>query len=122
MPRDPYISEKFTRDLSFARQLAQEYLQRFPKDRYETEVVANAASPVTRSTVPTTKPPVAPFDLLNPPARIGPGAAMCRAGAWLPKVRTYCRKRDVPSLPRCFSVGAPASPLLKGARRERIAR
>jgi hypothetical protein len=38
MPRDPYIREKFTRDLSFARQLAKEYFQRFPKDRYETEV------------------------------------------------------------------------------------
>jgi len=38
MPRDPYIREKFTRDLSFARQLAREYVQRYPKDRYETEV------------------------------------------------------------------------------------
>jgi hypothetical protein len=36
--RDPYIREKFTRDLSFARQLAKEYFQRYPKDRYETEV------------------------------------------------------------------------------------
>jgi hypothetical protein len=38
VPRDPYIREKFTRDLSFARQLAREYFHRFPKDRYETEV------------------------------------------------------------------------------------
>jgi hypothetical protein len=38
MPRDPYIREKFTRDLSFARQLAREYFQRYPKERYETEV------------------------------------------------------------------------------------
>jgi hypothetical protein len=38
MPRDPYIKEKFTRDLSFARQLATEYYQRFPKDQYETQV------------------------------------------------------------------------------------
>jgi hypothetical protein len=30
--------EKFTRDLSFARQLAKEYVQRFPKDQYETRV------------------------------------------------------------------------------------
>ena len=37
------------------------------------------------------------------------------------KVRTYRRKRDVASLPCCFSVGAPAPPLLKGVRRERIA-
>jgi hypothetical protein len=36
--RDTFIREKFTRDLSFARQLAKEYFQRFPKDRYETEV------------------------------------------------------------------------------------
>jgi hypothetical protein len=35
---DPYIREKFTRDLFFARQLAKEYFQRYPKDRYETEV------------------------------------------------------------------------------------
>jgi hypothetical protein len=38
MPGDPYIREKFTRDLSFARQLAREYFQRFPKDRFETQV------------------------------------------------------------------------------------
>jgi hypothetical protein len=38
MPRDQYIRENFTRDLSFARQLAREYFQRYPKDRYETEV------------------------------------------------------------------------------------
>jgi hypothetical protein len=38
MPRDPHIREKFTRDLSFARQLAREYFERYPKDRYETEV------------------------------------------------------------------------------------
>jgi len=38
MPRDPYVREKFTRDLSFARHLAREYFQRFPKDRYATEV------------------------------------------------------------------------------------
>jgi hypothetical protein len=32
--RDPYIREKFTRDLSFARQLAREYyFERYPKDR-----------------------------------------------------------------------------------------
>jgi hypothetical protein len=36
--RDPYIREKFTRDLNFARQLAKKYFQRYPKDRYETEV------------------------------------------------------------------------------------
>jgi hypothetical protein len=36
MPRDPHIREKFTRDLSFARQLAKEYFVRYPKDRYET--------------------------------------------------------------------------------------
>jgi hypothetical protein len=38
MPHDPYIREKFTRDLSFARQLAREYFQRYPKDQYATEV------------------------------------------------------------------------------------
>ena len=38
MPRVSYIREKFTRDLSFARQLAKQYFQRYPNDRYETEV------------------------------------------------------------------------------------
>jgi hypothetical protein len=36
--KDPYIREKFTKDLNFARKLAREYFERFPKDRYETEV------------------------------------------------------------------------------------
>jgi hypothetical protein len=38
MPRDPYIREKFTRDLSFAQQLAREYFRLYPKRRYATEV------------------------------------------------------------------------------------
>ena len=38
MPRDPFIREKFTRNLNHARRLAAEYFQRFPKDRYRTEV------------------------------------------------------------------------------------
>jgi hypothetical protein len=38
MPQDPYIREKFTRLRTAARQLAVEYFERFPKDRYQTEV------------------------------------------------------------------------------------
>ena len=38
MPRDPYIREKFTGDRTYARKLAAEYFERFPKDRYRTEV------------------------------------------------------------------------------------
>jgi hypothetical protein len=38
MPRDPYIREKFTRERSAARKVAQEYFERFPKDRYQTEI------------------------------------------------------------------------------------
>ncbi len=38
MPRDPYIRQKFTRDRTYARKLAAEYFERFPKDRYRTEV------------------------------------------------------------------------------------
>jgi hypothetical protein len=38
MPPDPYVREKFTRSLVFARQLAREYFERYPKDRYETVV------------------------------------------------------------------------------------
>jgi hypothetical protein len=38
LQRDPYIREKFTRNLVFARQLARDYFERYPKDRYETVV------------------------------------------------------------------------------------
>jgi len=38
MPQDPFIREKFTRERTTARKLAAEYFQRFPKDRYQTEV------------------------------------------------------------------------------------
>ena len=36
--KDPFIREKFTRERSAARKLAQEYFERYPKDRYQTEV------------------------------------------------------------------------------------
>jgi hypothetical protein len=38
MPADRFIREKFTRERSAARKLAAEYFERFPKDRYQTEV------------------------------------------------------------------------------------
>jgi hypothetical protein len=38
MTVDPFMREKFTRERSAARKLAKEYLERFPKDRYQTEV------------------------------------------------------------------------------------
>ena len=38
MPRDPFIREKFTRLRITARKLAAEYFERFPKDRYLTEI------------------------------------------------------------------------------------
>jgi hypothetical protein len=38
MPRDPYIRDKFTREVSHARKLARDYFKRYPKDRYHTEV------------------------------------------------------------------------------------
>jgi hypothetical protein len=38
VPRDPFIREKFTRERTAARKLAAEYFERFPKDRYRTEV------------------------------------------------------------------------------------
>lgn len=41
MPKDPYIREKYTKERSAARRLVAEYLQRFPKDRYQTEVECN---------------------------------------------------------------------------------
>jgi hypothetical protein len=38
MPRDPFIREKFTPEHTAARKLAKEYFERYPKDRYKTEV------------------------------------------------------------------------------------
>jgi hypothetical protein len=38
MPRDPYIHEKFTRNLIHARELARGYFEKYPKDRYQTKV------------------------------------------------------------------------------------
>jgi hypothetical protein len=38
MQRDPFIREKFTKNHNAARKHAAEYFQRFPKNRYQTEV------------------------------------------------------------------------------------
>ncbi len=38
MPKDPFIREKFTRERTTARKLAAQYFEKFPKDRYQTEV------------------------------------------------------------------------------------
>ena len=34
----PFIREKFTRERTSGKKLAAEYFQRFPKERYQTEV------------------------------------------------------------------------------------
>jgi hypothetical protein len=34
--KDPFIRVKFTKEQSFARQLAKEYFEKYPKDRYQT--------------------------------------------------------------------------------------
>jgi hypothetical protein len=38
VPKDPFIREKFTREHTAARKLAEEYFARYPKNRYQTEV------------------------------------------------------------------------------------
>jgi hypothetical protein len=38
VPKDPFIRDNFTKQRSAARKFTQEYFQRFPKDRYQTEV------------------------------------------------------------------------------------
>jgi hypothetical protein len=38
MPADPFIREKFTRERTAARNFAKGYFERYPKDRYQTEV------------------------------------------------------------------------------------
>jgi hypothetical protein len=40
VPKDPFIRDKFTREHTAARKLAEEYFARYPKDRYQTEVIA----------------------------------------------------------------------------------
>jgi hypothetical protein len=37
MPQDPFVREKFTKERTAAKKLA-EYFERFPKERYQTEV------------------------------------------------------------------------------------
>ena len=36
--KDPFIREKFTKEQSHARQHAKEYFEKYPKDRFQTEV------------------------------------------------------------------------------------
>ena len=38
VPPDPYVREKFTRNIIAAREQAREYFKRYPKDRFETVV------------------------------------------------------------------------------------
>jgi hypothetical protein len=38
VPRDPFVREKFTGERSAARRAVREYFQRFPKQRYQTEL------------------------------------------------------------------------------------
>jgi hypothetical protein len=38
MTKDPYIREKFTLEQTFARRRAKKYFERYPNDRYQTEV------------------------------------------------------------------------------------
>jgi hypothetical protein len=38
MPHNPYVREKFARTLIAARELAREYFEKYPKERYETKV------------------------------------------------------------------------------------
>ena len=38
MPKDPFIREKFTRERTAAKKPAAEYVERLPKERYQTEV------------------------------------------------------------------------------------
>ncbi len=40
MPKDPFIRQKFTKLRQAAKKLAAEYFERYPKDRYLTEVEA----------------------------------------------------------------------------------
>jgi hypothetical protein len=36
--KDPFIRVKFIKEQSFARPLAKEYFEKYPNDRYQTEV------------------------------------------------------------------------------------
>jgi len=38
VPKDPFVRQKFTEEHTAARKLAKEYFERYPKERYLTEV------------------------------------------------------------------------------------
>jgi hypothetical protein len=38
MPIDPYVRVKFTQEQTSARRTARQFFEKFPKDRYQTEV------------------------------------------------------------------------------------
>jgi hypothetical protein len=38
VPFDPYVRDKFTKEVSHARKQAREYFARYPKDLFETEI------------------------------------------------------------------------------------
>jgi hypothetical protein len=44
MPQDLFIREKFTKERTAARKLAAEYFQRFPKDHYLAQRLADEAA------------------------------------------------------------------------------
>src|SRR5258707_1088120 len=48
MPQDPFIREKFTKERNAARKHAAEYFERFPKERYQTEIESLAPSAIAK--------------------------------------------------------------------------
>jgi transposase len=55
MVKDPFVREKFTGNLNHARKLAAEYFERFPKERYHTEVARVSRSSASNETRPRVK-------------------------------------------------------------------
>jgi hypothetical protein len=49
--KDPYIREKYTREVKTARAVVRDYFERFPKDRYETSVESWRQAPAVRMVV-----------------------------------------------------------------------
>jgi len=63
--RDPFFREKFTKEHSAARTFAKEYFERYPKNRYQTEIEnwrniqsANIEFTIKRLRVPIRSSPV----------------------------------------------------------------
>ena len=70
MPQDPFIREKFTKNLNAARKHAAEYFRRFPKDRYRTDGITDLSALRQRRRNESTLPRLNPYSLCGKIAHV----------------------------------------------------